>query len=500
MTLYRSLTLTSALALVTAGPAFADLTAEQVLADQLAQMEIYGLDVESTSQSRSGDVLTVEGLEATATFPEGSLAMTIGGAMFTERGDGTVAITYPAEIPMTMTLDIEGEDAPVAFSVSMRQQGTETIVSGIPEDIRYDFKSDEFVIEKIKFLNPPEAAEIDMTADITVTGMTGVMELSGGTVRDYAAEFSFENIAALIEGDVPEEEGTFSLALDVANLAADYVGKLAAQDITSSFAQAVQDGNETKGTITHGAMRYGIKGDGPEGAFEGDFTVGSGELDFSLDTSGLDYGGVNRDMTMTFGGAMIPFPPMTLTMAESSGRFAMPVVPSPDKEQGFAMSLSMVDLVLDPFIWSMFDPGGALPRDPATVVLDLEGQGILNADIFDPEAAESMAEAPGQLNAITLNELRLSIAGAELTGDGDFTFNNEGVVPAPSGVVNMMLTGGNGLLDTLVSMGLVPEEQAMGARMMMGLFARPGDGEDTLVSTIEVQEDGSVLANGQRIR
>ena len=49
-------------------------------------------------------------------------------------------------------------------------------------------------------------------------------------------------------------------------------------------------------------------------------------------------------------------------------------------------------------------------------------------------------------------------------------------------------------------MGLVPEEQAMGARMMMGLFARPGDGEDTLVSTIEVQEDGSVLANGQRIR
>ena len=70
----------------------------------------------------------------------------------------------------------------------------------------------------------------------------------------------------------------------------------------------------------------------------------------------------------------------------------------------------------------------------------------------------------------------------------------------PSGVMNMMLTGGNGLLDTLVGMGLVPEEQAMGARMMMGLFAQPGDGPDTLVSTIEMKEDGSVLANGQRIR
>jgi hypothetical protein len=55
-------------------------------------------------------------------------------------------------------------------------------------------------------------------------------------------------------------------------------------------------------------------------------------------------------------------------------------------------------------------------------------------------------------------------------------------------------------MDTLVNMGLLPQEQAMGARMMMGLFARPGDGPDTLTSTIEVKEDGSVLANGQRIQ
>jgi hypothetical protein len=36
--------------------------------------------------------------------------------------------------------------------------------------------------------------------------------------------------------------------------------------------------------------------------------------------------------------------------------------------------------------------------------------------------------------------------------------------------------------------------------MMMGLFARPGGGEDELVSTIEINEEGHVLANGQRIQ
>lgn len=500
MTIYRTLPLTSAIALITAGPALADLTAEQVLADQLSQMEFYGLDVETTSQSRSGDVLTVDGLTATATFPEGNMLMTIGGATFTERGDGTVVVTYPDTIPMNLKMDVEGEAEQVEIALTLAQSGMQIVVSGIPEDIRYEYTADSFSMNDLTFLSPAEATEMDMTTDISVTGLSGFLELSGTTVRDYASDFTFETITALIDGAVPEEEGSFSLALNAADLTANYVGKIARQELMSSFAQAVQNGTETKGKFSHGALRYGLKFDGPDGAFEGDFNVGSGELDFSLDQSGLDYGGTNSDMSVTFGGSMIPFPPMTLTMAESGGRFAMPVVPSEDDVQDFAMTFSMVDLVLDPFLWSMFDPGEALPRDPATIVLDLEGQGVLTQDIFDPAVAEQMMGAPGQIDAVSLNELRVSIAGAELTGDGDFTFNNEGPVPMPAGVVNMMLTGGNGLLDTLVSMGLIPEEQATGARMMMGLFARPGDGEDTLVSTIEVQEDGAVLANGQRIR
>ena len=68
------------------------------------------------------------------------------------------------------------------------------------------------------------------------------------------------------------------------------------------------------------------------------------------------------------------------------------------------------------------------------------------------------------------------------------------------GPTDISLTGGNGLLDKLVQMGLLPQEQAMGARMMMGLFMVPGEGEDTLTSRIEVRPDGQVLANGQRLR
>ncbi len=71
---------------------------------------------------------------------------------------------------------------------------------------------------------------------------------------------------------------------------------------------------------------------------------------------------------------------------------------------------------------------------------------------------------------------------------------------SPVGAVNLALAGGNGLMDKLVAMGLLPQEQAMGARMMMGIFTVPGDGPDTLKSNIEFTKDGQILANGQRIR
>ena len=409
-------------------------------------------------------------------------------------------VPSPSSVKIAVTLKGTAEDGEeFEMVMSMSQSGTRTIVSGTPEEIRYDFTSDSFSLNDLRFLAPQEAAEMDMDVSVTLTGLSGMMELGGGTVRDYSAKFAFDAVSGLISGAPEGEDGQFNVEFNGQDIVAEYTGRLARQELLGSFAQAITAGNRTEGSASHGPLTYNIAGSGPEGSFEGAAAIASGTFDFKMNESGLDYGGVSKDMTLTVGGSAIPFPPMTFKMAESGGRFAMPVVPSED-EQGFALRMTMIGLELDQMLWGMFDPTGQLPRDPANLIVDVDGDVVLTEDIFDPEVAEELMGPPGQVNAVNVNEIKLNLAGAELTGDGDFAFNNEGGMPAPSGVMNMMLTGGNGLLDTLVGMGLVPEDQAMGARMMMGLFARPGDGEDTLVSTIEVMEDGSVLANGQRIK
>ena len=49
-------------------------------------------------------------------------------------------------------------------------------------------------------------------------------------------------------------------------------------------------------------------------------------------------------------------------------------------------------------------------------------------------------------------------------------------------------------------MGIVSEEKALGARMMMALMVVPGEEPDTLKSKIEFTEDGRILANGLQIK
>ena len=109
------------------------------------------------------------------------------------------------------------------------------------------------------------------------------------------------------------------------------------------------------------------------------------------------------------------------------------------------------------------------------------------------------------MNSIDINALELTAAGASLTGTGAFEIDNSDTqtfsgMPKPVGAVDLKLVGGNGLIDKLVAMGLLPEDQAMGARMMMGLFTIPSGKPDTLTSKIEVNDQGHVLANGQRLR
>ena len=249
-------------------------------------------------------------------------------------------------------------------------------------------------------------------------------------------------------------------------------------------------------SITSGGGAYSFDVQDPNAPMTGSVKGGGGSFNVAMSKDTFTYGVTGKAGEMSFSGAAMPMP-VDVAYGETAVNFALPVSKG-DTAQPFAALLKVVDLTVSEGVWGMIDPTAQLPRDPATMVVDVTGAAKMLVDIFDPANAASPAP-PGELEALNLNALNVKVAGAELTGTGAATFDNSTGMPVPNGSVNLQLTGANALIDKLVAIGIIPEDQAMSTRMMLGMFA-VASGDDSMTSEIVFNPDGSILANGQRIK
>ena len=497
MTAPLRLAAVTAAASLAAGAAAADLTAADVWADWQASAASFGQTLSVGAEEASGGVLTLRDLSITMDGPEGGVNGTIAQVVMTERGDGSVAIEMSPEFPLDLTAISEGETA--NFSVLIDQGGLDLTASGAPGAVSYAYAAPTLTITLVEAAVNDEPMDIDLA--IALAGLDGAYTVTEGETRTIDSALRASALSLTAEGTDPEGTGdTFDIAMTMNDIVSESTGTMSALMSMTNLSEMIAAGFVTSGTTTHGPATFAVGGTADGAAFSIDGAYASGAYDVAVNEAGLDYGYTGRGFTLAASGDQIPLPDLSLAADEIGSRFQMPVAVS-EEPQDMALVLRLLGLTISDQLWSMFDPGGVLPRDPAALVLDLSGKANWLVDITDPTIADApMDTPPGEIHALSVNELLLRLAGAELTGSGDFTMNNDAPMPMPAGTLNLQLTGGNALIDKLVQMGLLPEDQAMGARMMLGLFARPGGGDDTLVSEITVQEDGAILANGQRIR
>jgi hypothetical protein len=176
-----------------------------------------------------------------------------------------------------------------------------------------------------------------------------------------------------------------------------------------------------------------------------------------------------------------------------------------DAPQDFRVATGLSGITIGDAIWNMFDPSSQLPRDPAEISFDVTGMGTNGMDLLDFAALSQLfGPPPIQIDEMTIENLRIAAVGTEATATGAMTFEWTDFltipgIARPEGAVTVNLNGANALMDTLVAMGLIPEGDLMMPRMMMGMFATTV-GDDMLESVLEVNGEGHVLANGQRLR
>lgn len=531
---------TSALALILgAGSALADVTPAQVWENLQQYSADYGYQV-SGNVENAGGTLTVTDAVFTMAGETGTSSVTFPQLTFQETGDARVRLVIEGDVALDSRFTVpapaepapdapEGTDTPAdpapaepAETVEMTMTGTikvpgnEMVVSGTPEDMLYEYTYPTLAFDFTLPTEPGQDATIPLTG--TVTGLAGSQRnvaADGGTESTFdlkAAQAAVQVAATMPADDAGAGGGTLNFQAALTNLTSQGTGKTPSQpfDLGTQMAQALAAGLTLDTTLAYdtleGSFDIASKDEnGQDQTGKGSFATGASDIAVQMSEAGLGYKASTADAKAEMTISTLPFP-ISYAVDQISGQMLIPVSRG-DAAQPFKIAYSLEGLTFADAIWNLFDPSSQLPRDPASLTIDLSGDAVVTQDLFDPATAQPqtdadgmpVSESPFMPESLSVNRIALDAVGAkaEITGALEFSDNpNE-----PVGTLNGTFEGVNGLMDKLVAMGLVPQEQMMGMRMMLALFAKPAEGNpDQLTSEIEFREGGQIFANGQQVK
>jgi Uncharacterized protein conserved in bacteria (DUF2125) len=488
-------------ALLLSTAAWADVTPEQVWQNWQDVSSSYGQTLAATSQERQGETLVISGMSISSTFEGGAVNGRIDTVNFRDLGDGRVEVTMSPEYPLTVD-STTPEGAKSRVTVTVRQPDLVIIASGDATETRYDFSGPSVKVTLNEVTT--DGTPVDMALEVDVTTIAGNYTVTAGDTPQLTSSLTADNAAMTLALNDAETSATFNMKGNFTTLAGTSAGSLLDMAAMADMGAALKAGFTSDTSFTYGAGE--LEFDFAEGEQTGSGTVGSGNIAFAMNADRLNYGGGAKDVTLTVSSSDMPVPQLTTSYAEAAFNLLMPVSKAETPGE-FALVTRLVDFTINDEAWALVDPGTVLPRDPATVIVDVAGTMKWLVDIMTPAETEAMApdQMPAEVNTLNVSDLTVRAAGAEVTGKGAFTFDNTDTttfpgIPAPTGTLDLRIVGANTLIDKLIQLGFLPEDQAMGARMMMGLFAKPVEGEpDTLTSTLEFKDKG-FYANGQRLQ
>jgi len=493
----------SAAAILAGTPALADITAAELWETWQANGALMNQAVTAASVEPTSDGLVLRGLSAVTEQDDAVTTTRVDEVRLTEQGDGSIDIAVSDLYTLTTTFP-EDREFPggnrITVEMELRHDGLEVTASGAVGDVIYDYSADRITITDGN-ISDSDGTTPDVEISVTMTDLAARYAVSGtGEASTFDSTTQLGSLTMTVDAAPPPEDspdGQFKLALAMSGIASTGGGTLNGIAELAQMSDGLPDGFRIAGNASYDALSYELSfNDGPD-TFANSYTNTGGALDVTLSDAGIGYDLSARNTRIQMTGSEIPVP---IDISADSGgiSFLIPVTAS-DAPADMAVGIDYQGLTMNEAIWSMFDPGGVIPRDPAAFVLDMTGTVQLFVDLLDMDPAE-MTGPPGELRSITLQNARLAVGGAELTAMGDITFTPGQLVPMPVGQVNLTLSGANTLLDRMVQGGMLPAEQAAMARGMSGMFARPGAGPDTLESTIDFTPGGGITANGFPLR
>lgn len=504
--------LVAALFLLTTIRAEAAVTADEVWADWQRLAATAGAPITAVAR-REGARLVLSRLRLALGSDSDPASLGLDEVVLQDNPDGTVSVILPERFPVTLDLPASPVVTdPDVLTFDTFAPGLLISVAGLGEAAAFVVTAPSLTVTLSPLTLPPGAAE---TLSLTLAAA----DLSLAHKQDFVSPdktlhsgFRIETLHADVSVSLPGDEGG-SLTVDLATLMghlsvfgpASLAGAGAGPEV--DFFTALGDGMALSFELSHGALT--VTGDvveraAPVVSFR--LTSASGTASTRLDQEGFAYAvtsGATR-LDATLNDPEVPFAKLGVGYGESGLGLSFDLAPTSDP-QDFASFLRLGDLTLDDGLWAEIDPTGTFPHDPMSVAIALSGTAAIRPEALEPGwKPRSEGDLPLDIWSLSIDELGLSGLGAALTGTGALDFDNSDRVtfdglPAPTGMLRFAATGVNGLIDRMARANLISPDELMPLRFGLAFIAKPGDGPDTLTSTVEFR-DKSLVLNGIKLR
>lgn len=507
----------AAVAALASTPALA-LSADEVWQNQTGYLSALGIVAEATP-ARDGTTLVMSDVRYVWTFPLGlgEISVTAPDVTFVENTDGTVAISYPekSRLNLRAAISADGQTANVEATIALHLEDNTATARGTPEAVTYVSKTGliDAILEDIAIegsnvaLDDLRASDFDLAITVFDTSTETIISDDG---QAYAVTILSTSGQTLYSFTSPD--GLGALSTTAGENAASSTGMTLTLPRTAvdwlNLSPALRDGlaievtSEVAGTREQTVAKR-------DNTIDSDltYTLDRSTASLALSSTGMTLDGDAQDFTLVLNpsaGLPVPMPP-TFTVKDMLLGFTMPLLSDP-APQAASFDMAMRGVTMPEDLWSMFDPGAVLPRDPANLAFSINAEVVNRIDLPDLTAWQTMAdridagESPVDLVSLNVTGIEAAAIGAVITGRAAFTFDNADRTtfpgfPRPQGEASGQMTGIYAALADLSKIGVLPVEAGVGARAAIGMFAT-ATGDDQLASTLAIGPDGAVTVNG----
>ncbi|MCV6595609.1 MAG: DUF2125 domain-containing protein [Mangrovicoccus sp.] len=470
--------------------AFADITAAELWADWQSAAEAQGASVTAENVSETSDGLTVSGLRSVYEDELANYVVTVPEVVMANQSNGTVTLRIPQGKQVEIT---ETGDAPERMLIGLDSSQLTMTASGTSAETNYAWQAPEVTVTLLEADSSTAPGDLDFTfalSDLsgTLTGYDG--EPDGPIEAFFKAAQSSWTIAMTDpeEGEMFEtnaRQQDIAISLNSVGLDAEGLpqedGKIAFTFASATGSTSTSQGGEVVSEAQHGKADVAVNISATRAAY----------------TASIDA------MSLLLNDPELPVQPVALDLESLALDLDAPIADG-ESPQAFDLNLDLAGLSLSDDTWAGIDPQSALPRGPMALRVDLAGEALVGAAAKVPglPAEATPGFAPTDLD---VKDLQLQLGEAKAQATGSFTMPSPAEMASgnaatqPVGALDVILVGVPELLAQLGQSGLVPQQQLMGAQMMLGMFATPQE-DGSLASRVETTPEGALFVNGNRLR